>query len=495
MRIVRACAGIAAAIVALLALLAVPAHASDDDLPGGVVLIGVPGLAWTDVTPADMPTLHALAGTESVASLTVRTIRSRTCTVDGWLTVGAGKRAIDQEDTTGDGVGDRFCREVPEPEPAGGGSVNVPGWDELDDVQADRAYGTQIGLLGGRLAEAGVCATAVGPGAAMALADESGHVPSYLAAPSDLTPEVIASCPITVVDLGGLPLRSAPDNGDDEVLLDQRRAVAAEIDQSIAALAAIVPDNTALLVAGVADSAPAPIPQDDEPLLIAPSGLRVALASGPMPNGEPYGPNWLSSRSTRWDGVVQLTDIAATLAEHAGLENPIEGTVGGPWRPAAPHPATASDTVDELVGAHRATMVFRTQSGPFFQFLGVGQLIFFGAALLWLRLRPQSRTTAMRAVQYVALTVAAFPVASFLANIGKWWRFEPAAPMLWGSIAAITAVITAVAIAGPWRHKVYGPPGFVAAVTATVLAVDVSTAGSLQHTSLLGLSPLVGGRV
>src|SRR5690606_16909796 len=47
---------------------------------------------------------------------------------------------------------------------------------------------------------------------------------------------------------------------------------------------------------------------------------------------------------------------------------------------------------------------------------------------------------------------------------------------------------------GPWRHRAYGPPGVLAAFTATVLAVDVATGANLQHSSLLGLSPVVAGR-
>jgi hypothetical protein len=507
--ILRAAGAIAAAAVLTGAVAAGVAHGQNgSDRPPGVVLVGVPGLAWTDVTPEDMPTLHSLAGTDAAASLTVRTIRSRTCTVDGWLTLGAGKRAIDLEDTTGNGEPDRFCREAPEPVRAGDGMA-VPGWDELTERQADQGYGTELGLLGVRLAEAGVCATAAGPGAAMALADESGRVASYRPDVSDLTSETISACPVTVVDLGGLPVRPAPDGdavgaddadgvaNDDlrERVLAQRRAAAAEIDRQITALAAIVPDDVALLVAGVADSAAATsIPAADEPLLIAPSGLRVAIAAGPMPSGDAYGPNWLSSRSTRWTGLVQLTDIAATLADFAGLDDPSAGTVGGPWRLDGAHPRSAAGTVDELVSAHRATMVFRTQSGPFFQFLGLGQLIFFGGALLWLRARPSDRTPVLRIIQHVALAAASFPVASFLANLGTWWRFEHPAVALWATVAAITLVVTVVATAGPWRHRIYGPPGVIAGITAIVLAGDVSTGGALQQTSLLGLSPVVGGR-
>ncbi|HLR95858.1 MAG TPA: hypothetical protein VK053_15140, partial [Jiangellaceae bacterium] len=57
------------------------------------VLIGVTGLSWADIDRENTPTLFEMAGTSSVASMTVRTVRSETCPVDGWLTLGAGSRA------------------------------------------------------------------------------------------------------------------------------------------------------------------------------------------------------------------------------------------------------------------------------------------------------------------------------------------------------------------------------------------------------------------
>ncbi|HSI93427.1 MAG TPA: hypothetical protein VK925_07985 [Jiangellaceae bacterium] len=460
----------------------------------GVVLVGVPGLAWPDVTPTDMPTLFQLAGTEAAASLTVRTIRSRTCTVDGWLTVGAGRRATDLTDTVGDGAGDRFCRQPPvvDARPDGGGVVS--GWASLVNAQEAQDYGTEIGLLGSRLAKAGVCSTAVGRGAALALADRSGVVDSYLPDVDQLTAEHVTECPLTVVDLGGLPFSEPPPDEEADAYLDPRRAAAADVDETIAALLEMIPDDVALLVVGVADSAPAPRPAEDEPLQIAPSGLRVAVAAGPTEAGEPFGPNWLSSRSTRWTGLVQITDIHATLAGYAGLEPPAAGTVGGQWRVEGPHPSTATQTVAQLVGTDRATQVFRTQSGPFFQILGVAQVLFFLGALLWLRFRPTQRSGVLRGVQYVVLAVAAFPVASFLANFSRWWRSERAGTVLWLTIFAIALAVAVLVLAGPWRRRVYGPPGVLAGLTAAVLAVDVTAGGNLQHTSLLGLSPVVAGR-
>lgn len=460
----------------------------------GVVLVGVPGLAWPDVTAEDMPTLYEMVGREAVASLSVRTIRSRTCTVDGWLSVGAGRRATDLTDIIGDGSPDRFCRQPPLPHDSDDGGVTVPDWNELVAAQEEQDYGTTIGLLGERIAEAGTCATAVGRGAALALADTTGRVDRYLQEVSDLTREQIASCPVTVVDLGVLPVSSPAPEQEDEPYFDQRRAAAQDLDAELAKLIAILPDNVALLVAGVADSAPGPVPQPDEPLQIAPSGLRVALAAGPTPDGSPYGPNWLTARSTRWTGLVQLIDIHATLAGYANIAEPAAGTVGGPWRAEGTHPGTSAATVNQLLGIDRATQVFRTQSGPFFQLLGIAQVVFFGGVLLWLRFRPRRRSTVLWLAQGFALVVAAFPVASFLANIARWWRFERAGTVLWLIIFALTLALATVLLAGPWRNRTYGPPGMLAAITAIVLGVDVWTGGHLQHLSLLGLSPVVAGR-
>lgn len=477
--------------------LGAPAAADEHWIPGqsGVVLVGVPGLAWPDVTAEDMPTLYELAGTDAAASLSVRTIRSRTCTVDGWLSVGAGRRATDLTDTIGDdGTLDRFCRQPPTPEEIDGEGARIPGWADLAAAQRDQDYGTEIGLLGDRITASGACSTAVGSGAALALANRSGRVHTYLPDVDDLTSEQIARCPVTVVDLGVLPVSSPAPENEEEPYFDERRAAAQALDTELAELIQILPDNVALLVAGVADSAPGPVPEPDEPLQIAPSGLRVAVAAGPRPDGAPYGPNWLSSRSTKWTGLVQLIDIHATLAAHAGIPDPAEGTVGRPWRAAGPHPGTSAATVDQLVGMDRATRVYRTQSGPFFQLLGIGQVVFFGSVLLWLRFRSRRRSTVLRIAQGVALIVAAFPVASFLANLAQWWRFERAGTVLWLTIFALTVVLATAALAGPWRRRTYGPPGVLAAVTTAVLATDVWTGGHLQHASLLGLSPVVAGR-
>jgi hypothetical protein len=486
---------VAAFFVVLAATVTPSAQAREPAV--GVMFVGIAGLAWQDVTAEDTPTLYSMVDPNAAASLTVRTVRPRTCAVDGWLTIGAGRRATDLQDLDADEVPDRYCRDVPEPiRFPGDGGAAVPGWDLLVAAQDEQTYDTRLGLLGDRIAAIGLCATSVGPGAAMALARSDGIATNYVPDPAAVDAGLLGECPVTVVDLGSIPPPAEPgaEEAEQEEAAAARSFAVSAVDSALARLLQNVPDDLAVLVAGIADSAPSEPPAEDEPTAIAPSALRVALAAGPQPDSSDYGPNWLNSPSTRWTGLVQLTDVASTLAAYAGVEDPSAGTVGRPWRPAGPHPGSAQETIDQLVGTDRATQVFRTQSGPFFQILGVAEVLFFGSAVLWVRRHPGGRRRLIRLVQYAALGAASFPVASFLANLSRWWRYERTGTLLWTTILVITVAVTVLALRGPWRHRIYGPPGMVAGLTAVVLAVDVSTGSNLQHASLLGLSPLVAGR-
>ncbi|WP_166346723.1 hypothetical protein [Phytoactinopolyspora limicola] len=470
--------------------------ASEETQRPNVVLAGVAGLAWEDVTPEDMPTLHEMAGQDAVASLTARTIRSRTCAVDGWLTVSSGRRSTDLIDSDGDGRPDRYCRPAPSPALDDNGGATIPGWVAYVEEQENHAYNPTLGLVGERLAERGVCATAVGPGAALALADTSGHVGSYRSNPAEVDASVLAECPVTVIDLGAMPppARAGSDEEERTTALEHRRQVATGIDDLLAQVRDDLPDGTTLLVVGVSDSGPTAIPLHNDPSRIGSSALRVAAASGLTTAGDEFGPRWLTSASTRWSGIVQLTDLASTLLDYAGLDEPTQGTVGRPWQAAGTHPAQAGETVAELLSTNQAAQIYRTQSGPFFQLLGIVQLIVFGLAMLAMWLRPGTRPVVLRAVHVVAIAIASFPVASYLANIAPWARSDRPALYLWSIIVAISVVLTTMAMTGPWRRRIYGPAGFLGGVTAVVMAVDVSTGSNLQQLSLLGLSPVVAGR-
>ena len=58
-----------------------------------VLVVGVPGLVWSDVDATTTPHLWEMAEQGSVGALSVRAARGTTCLLDGWATLGAGNRA------------------------------------------------------------------------------------------------------------------------------------------------------------------------------------------------------------------------------------------------------------------------------------------------------------------------------------------------------------------------------------------------------------------
>ena len=81
-----------------------------------VVVVGISGLRWSDVSPAATPTLWRLAGQGSVGSLVDYAVLPLTCPADAWLTLNAGARA--QADHT-----NAACGAFPAVVPAGTGAV------------------------------------------------------------------------------------------------------------------------------------------------------------------------------------------------------------------------------------------------------------------------------------------------------------------------------------------------------------------------------------
>ncbi|RMI06675.1 hypothetical protein EBM89_15555, partial [Cellulomonas triticagri] len=85
----------AATAVAALLLLVVgaPGATAAGDATGPVLLVGLTGVRWDDVTPEATPALDALARDGAVGSAVARGARPSTCPSAGWLAVGAGGRA------------------------------------------------------------------------------------------------------------------------------------------------------------------------------------------------------------------------------------------------------------------------------------------------------------------------------------------------------------------------------------------------------------------
>lgn len=481
---------VAAVVTLLTAVLAPPAAsaATGPSAPRGaapagrVVIIGIPGLMWSDVDAKTTPALWRLTREGSAAGLSVRTTRTSTCPTDGWLTLSAGQRSRLAH-------GDCALPPTPvlpgQPSPTGpppaGGAV-APGWPAIKSDNAGTGYHAQIGLLGDAVHAAGGCTLAVGPGAVFAAGDGGGRVDHYVPSTDKATPADWARCQLAAVDVDEV-FRAYIDagvdpHGDQVPVPDGKRAAAASAaDRRVAQVLGQVPAGTTILVAGLSDTGVNP-------------HLRVAIAKGAG-----YGSGFLTSSATRQDGLVTLTDLTSTAFQQLGLKEP-QQAVGSAWRSEHSGDSTAK-RVESLEDEDVAAQAIRAVQTSFYWVLFATQLVLYGIAALALRRLgndTRSRARILGGTRVIALLGGAAPGASFLAGLMPWWRAPHPTPVLICTVLGFAGLMTGVALAGPWRRSAFMPGLVITAVTAVVLALDVMTGSSLQLNTLMGYTALVAGR-
>jgi hypothetical protein len=421
--------------------------------PGGtghavthVVIVGVSGLRWTFADATSTPALWRLAGEGSVGSLVDYAEQPLACPDDGWLTLNSGARA----------EGPRPCAVLPSVVQDGAGA-RIPAMAQIIAYNEQFHESPDWGLL----ASLAGCATAVGPGAALALAAPSGAVSSYLPSASGITAPVLARCPLTVIDLGAL---SFPE-----------RSSATAADHMLARIVADLPPGTMLLV-----TAPGAA-------LGGRPHLRAVVISGPG-----FGHGLLRSTSTRQPGIVTLTDLTPTVAGWLGRTVP--PTITGARLTSSPRGSLGA-AVRELIGRDTAEQVWMSTHGWFFIGYGLADLLLLAAPAVVLRGGGAER--ARRRARWWrngGVFAAAVPVGTFLANLVPWWMHVHPAAWLYGMAAAWAVVVAAAALAGPWRRDALGPFGMICLFTLAVLGVDVMTGSRLQLETPFGLSLIEGGR-
>ena len=436
-----------AAIV--MSLQCLPARAATNGPARHAVLIGVPGLQWSDVSPATTPNLWRLARQASIGVLSVRTVGSLTCPADGWVTVSAGTRS----------AAGPYCHRPPIVTPDGRGAVV----GDISTIQRVNAGFGSPGLLGDAVHRAGGCITAVGGGGALAAAGTAGHVDVYAPTPAALPPQAWARCPVTIVDAGGIGATG-------------RAAAVRRADATIGAVLASLPAGATVLVAGVSD-------HDHTP------HLRLALATGAGTAGR-----YIGSESTRRSDMTILPDLTATILSAAGVPPPA-GMVGTPLLPDAVRPAALHSAVDELTSEDIAAQTHRRLLPRFFAAFVIVQLLLYGGAALALRKSAgRRRGPILAATRMTAFAAAAIPASTYLVNLVPWWRMPHPLAWLVAGLAVFDTLVVVAAVAGPWRRDILGPGTLIASLTAAVLALDLLTGNRLQLNSLMGYSPLVGGR-
>ncbi len=445
-----------AALLALAGILAGTGRAQDTQR---VVLIGVPGLMWSDLSATGTPTLWQLTGKSAGAALSTRTTTVNTCPVDGWLTVSAGQRAH---------LAHGNCALPAEPTGAGNGqSAYEPGWAEIRKDNAHTSYQAQIGLLGEAVRRSADCTMAVGPGAVFGAADSGGRVDHYYSSISKVTDW--GRCGFTAVEVDDVfrafMTAGVDSRGAQVPVSPKTRAQAAQAaDEKVAQVLAALPQDTTVLIAGLSDATKTP-------------HLHVALRTGQS--------GYLTASSTRQPGLVTLTDVTATVLDSLDLDQPAKA-IGSPWH-TTPSGDSAQAKISALADQDVAAQAIARLGGSFFIVLFAVELVLYGVATVAVR-----RRRALRPTRVLALAVAAAPVATFLTNLVPWWRASSPGSALLACVAGFAAAITALALSR-WR-SVLIPGLVVAGLSATVLGLDVITGSRLQLNSFMGYSALVGGR-
>lgn len=491
-----------ALLVATLLVLTtvVPARASegDDDGADGVVLIGMTGVEWTDVTEQATPGLWSLTQEAAIGNLVTRSVRSWSCAADGWLAVSSGKRAAAPLSPSGE------CLALE--------GIPATQWDAYVHAAESSTYGAVPGTFGEYLEDSGITAAGVGAGAAIALARTDGspigfvaEVPSVRELPDSplvnldaeegdiadavtrADPPVAPAATVSTVAAVTRALESDPDL----LVIDLGGATSgtlhtsdvSKLDTTLRALLPLLEGRT-VLVASLADAGHTPR-----------LGIAALLGEGGV----------LQSSSTRQFGLLQATDVTPTLISLLGLE-PLSGAAG------AAATATAvqdTDVLAQLEDTSAHALAIRPLIAGFFAMLvAVNVGLYLVVALLmsgWVRSRFQSASAladriahtkpyAVRTLRGFATFTAALPAASYLANLLPWWRTGSPGWVLWGLVLAIAAAIAAVALLPPWPDAALAPLGVVGVITWLTLGAEVLTGSQMQLSGLMGYQILVAGR-
>jgi hypothetical protein len=453
----------------------VPVPPTSQPKPGeSLVVVGLGGLSWDDVSAEDTPILWGLLRDGSAASVSVKSLRLTTCPTDGWATVSAGEAA--GPDTT-----ESRPQCTPLPPVAGDATTGyrVVGFDALATASREAEFRAQLGLLGDSFAAAKTCIQAVGPGAGLAAATGDGKVAKYSPFQATTLVSDLAQCPVSIVDVGGI----GSTDPDPTRHLEKINGIERRIELVMDAM----PNGADLVVAGLAD-------RDQQ------ERLRLLTASGPH-----YAPGLLASASTRMLGIAQLSDITATILQRGGVEP--KAAIGGRALSVVPSAnnseSTAAAKLTVLTDIDTKADAMHDVVAPFLLIWLVGTAL--AMFVLWLvlhRSRPWNRrftrARVLRLVRLVGLVSAAMPAATFLANLVPWWRWSTNTVVLvivlLVLVLAIGSALSLACLRGPWSSSALGPLAAMSAVTAGVIGIDLLTGSHLQISSIFGLQPLVGGR-
>ncbi|WP_231442240.1 hypothetical protein [Brevibacterium zhoupengii] len=421
----------------------------------GPIFIGVSGFRFEDLDPRTTPNLWRMMQTAQIGTITPRSVRASSCPVDGWLGVGAGRRAADEPREE--------CRQPAAP---------LDGWVADWDVYAQVARSDNYDANLGALAESVPDIAAFGPGAAIAAADHRGQIDHWSPIGDDLAGNVHRASQngeLALVDLG--------DTTSDGYSL---KTLDAHVGKILAAAGWVDPDDPEHLTVGTSPIIFSSIADG--------SGKSSSMQSTMMlrPGGTV---GLLSSSSTRQPGLIQVPDLAPTLVELSDGE-PMQNAAGAPMN----NQNADSSWESRFQAVLDRQVAVKTQNELSTWFFPVVASLMVGLLVLAWFLRKNHRELVHSGAYRLGIVFAAMPVSTYLVNTVPWERATNPDIAMLGALAGWSLILGAIALLGPWRGFKLGPVLFVSVATVLVLAYDVMTGSQLQMSTLLGEPLLIASR-
>ena len=550
-----ALATLLAILVLVLLGAPVPAGAQDGGGPDRVLIVSIPRLTWQQVADEEPPALTDFLAESAVGNLSLRTIGPRTNLGEAYATIGAGNRAgardgdagrlLAPDDRIESGTAaDAFTRRTGH-DPGDAALLQM----SIADIQGqnDRyGYAAEPGALGTALEGEEVPVALVGnadlqvggrrvvfdPSAPTAEAEdgaseegiglppsspivgtvepvEGENRPAGLAvmteegtvATGDASRDLLTDDPGapfgTTLDAGSVLDALDAHWADDGLALvelsdleraDAYRSLAVGAQADALARDALARTD-ALLAEVLARTGP-----DDLVVVVSPAAPRSGETLTPMAiRGPGFGSGTLVSGTTRRDGYVTLPDLAPTVLDELGIDQPSSMT--GALIAASNDGDLSDDRIDGFLTANEATAFRDDLVEPITVLVVALLVVLYGigvAALVrssdWLR----------RGGAALGLWVMGIPVTTFLLGflpMHEWGGGVYLVAMLGG--AALLAVGARIAGRGERDHRRRAVRTTLVPVALTylVLLVDVVLLdGRLQINTIFGYSPVVAGR-
>jgi len=371
-----------------------------------------------ELTPTDRAVLGSHLNDAQAGTISIRPRYVGDCAAAGWTTLGAGRRA----------AVNGLCT----PEVQGG---KVTDWPAREAAAAARRGDAKLGTLASSISG---CVAAVGPGAALAAARPDGSIAKYQSQQEFVASGMQPTCPITIVDAGPLS------------------------DQIITQLANR--KDITLIVTGVG-----PNPGSDDPSLQVTYRLGTTL------------PGWLTSASTRRDGIVTLTDLTRTLTEFGspGSSVAVDGS------PFAVYSTELS--VDEI-NAKINSVAALSDAAP----IGYLTLGLMAAALIVIMVISVLRGQ-FRLPKLILIPFGITPAAMMLTGALPWQYSSSPGLFVSVLVTAWLVILTALALL---IGRIAQLPNIIAATALNVAAftIDAALGAVMQPGSLLNSRPIFGLR-